>query len=358
MNGIPLLTGGSGDRGAGRKRLRTFAAALALAALPALAISDRAAAEDFVVAANGDPYLSMWRESLIPEFEKETGLTVVWSPGLSSQNLAKVMSQRNNPQIDLVLLDEGPFVQGSAAGLWETLDRSKLGDLSTITPAALEFDDGIAYGFSAAGLFYNTKIFEENGWEPPTSWLDLLRPELDKKISMISINNSIGLNSLMALTAVGGGSVPDDMDPGFELAAKIASHALTVDAAGETPQLVQQGASVAGIWVYQRVVGMAAEGVPIEFVAPTEGVWGHRFMAAIPKGRPPEAVAAAHKFLELLLTERQQRHALTLNPLPVNSAVPMSDPTMLDRTHVSDQIAVQRNRPAWTERWAREVESR
>src|SRR5262245_31570798 len=92
-----------------------FAALGAAAILAALsgAVSPAAAQQkNFVVASNGDPYEAMWRKSLIPAFEKMSGMNVVWSAGLSAQNLAKIIQQKANPQIDVAFVDEIQFVQG------------------------------------------------------------------------------------------------------------------------------------------------------------------------------------------------------------------------------------------------------
>ena len=103
---------------------------------------------------------------------------------------------------------------------------------------------------------------------------------------------------------------------------------------------------MAGIWVQQRVIGMATGGMPLRFVAPKEGVWGHRFMAAAVKGRPAESLDAAKVFLALLLTARQQTAALSLNPLPTNTDVVVSDAIPLKDINVPDQRIIQQNRAA------------
>jgi len=80
-----------------RRREIRFCLSLLFAAVMLLplsaAVSPVAAQKSFVVAANGDPYETMWRKSLIPAFEKTTGMSVVWSAGLSAQNLAKIIQQ-------------------------------------------------------------------------------------------------------------------------------------------------------------------------------------------------------------------------------------------------------------------------
>jgi putative spermidine/putrescine transport system substrate-binding protein len=349
---------GSAGRG-GAVLPRRAALAVPMLALPWLG-AGRAQAQgsDFIVAANGDPYEAMWRRSQVPDFEAATGRRVVWSPGLSAQIMARLISQRARPQVDVALVDEGPFVQGLDLGVWESFAPGELGDTSDIVASALEYPQGAAYGFSAVGLYYNAEIFAANGWAPPTSWMDLLRPELERKITLMGLNNSAGVNSLVALNSVAGGTTPGNMDPGFALARRMARHALAIDTAGETPQLIQQRTAVAGAWIQQRVIGLAETGIPIRFVAPREGVWGHRLMAAVVKGRPPENVAAGKRYIAQMLTQKQQTASLSLNPLPVNRTVASDkvEPGLGARVNIPDQRAIQRQRAAWVERWAKEVE--
>src|SRR3954465_15171005 len=93
-----------------RRKTKLYVSLLvaAVVLLPLSGVVLPAAAQDksFVLAANGDPYEAMWRRSLIPAFEKMTGMNVVWSAGLSAQNLAKIIQQKASPQIDVAFIDE------------------------------------------------------------------------------------------------------------------------------------------------------------------------------------------------------------------------------------------------------------
>lgn len=336
--------------------LRGFILAALCLASP---LGGAAQAADFVVASNGDPYEGMWRKLLIPSFEKETGFTVIWSAGTSAQNLAKLIAQKSNPQIDAALVDETQFVQGIELGLWEPLTPKDLGDVSKIVPNALIYDRGIAYGFSSVGLYYNTQIFEAEKLNPPSSWRDLLKPEYKGRISILSANNSAGLNALIAFNEINGGATPENMEPGFAMARQVAAQSMAIDTFGDTPQLIQQKAAIAGIWGQQRTVGLAATGVPIKFVEPKEGLWGHRLMAAVVKGRPAESTKAAKRWVALMLTRDVQASSLELNPMAVNVEVGSLEQTeMAGRLHFVDQQKLYPVRAQLVERWSREVEAR
>jgi putative spermidine/putrescine transport system substrate-binding protein len=114
--------------------------------------------KELVIAAWGDPYETGWRKALIPAFEKKYGVKVVWVPGFSSQTLAKLLAQKDSPQVDLAMLDDGPHRQAVTAGLVERVDRSKLSNLPQLIELAYEPNDfGIGFGVDGIGMFYNTK---------------------------------------------------------------------------------------------------------------------------------------------------------------------------------------------------------
>ena len=98
-----------------RNPLRGWGLASVLSAIlgltAAVSVFSTAFAKDLVIAAWGDPIEAGWRRSLIPEFEKKHGVKVVWVQGFSSQTLAKIKAQQANPQIDLVMMDDGPSIR-------------------------------------------------------------------------------------------------------------------------------------------------------------------------------------------------------------------------------------------------------
>ena len=162
------------------KRIALVPASVALLTL-ALVIGWQSAGQsqtkEFVVAAWGDPYEAGWRKSLVPAFEKKHGVKVVWVQGFSTQTLAKLRAQKDSPQIDIAMMDDGPHRQAVALGLVEKLDRGKLASAKELYDMAFEPNDmGISFGLAVYGLYYNTKAFADNKWAPPTSWMDLPGP--------------------------------------------------------------------------------------------------------------------------------------------------------------------------------------
>lgn len=347
------------------KRLGRFTIAALVLAL-GWAGGAAAQTKELVVAAWGGLYEEGWRQSLIPAFEKKHGVKIVWVPGVSSATVAKMRAQKDAPEIDLAMMDDGPHRQAVALGLVDKIDRSKLTNAKDLYDVAFEKDDyGIGFGLTASGLFYNTKIFADNKWAPPTSWLDLYRPELKGKVSVHSISHASGLFLLLALNKIAGGT-DQNLNPGFARAKDLAPNVLTFDKFGETPTLIQQGTAAMGTWFLNSVVSVANGGVPVEFVYPKEGTYAVKEVITLVKGRPNQDLA--YKFIDMMLTaEEQQNTARLIGMGPVSKLAKVDaatakkviyGPEFVSKLIFPDWTYINANRPAWTERWSKEVERR
>ena len=338
---------------------------LAAAALVALAGGAAAQTRDFVVAAWGDPYEAAWRKALIPEFEKANNVKVVWVQGFSSQTLAKLRAQKDTPEIDVAMMDDGPGRQAAALGLVEKLDRAKLGGVADYYDVAFEPGDfAIGFGLTAVGIWYMPKTFAENKWAAPTSWADLFRPEFKGKLIIHNIANSNAICVLYALNTLGGGTSDTNLDAGFAKMKQLAPSVVTFDKFGETPTLVQQGGAVIGNWNIDRVANLASTGVPIQFVFPKEGVWGWKEVMVVVKGRPNQALA--YQFINLMMSkEHQEKNAELIGLGPTSKKAQLGadlakrvvyGPDYIKQVHFPNWDYINEKRPELTERWNKEIE--
>src|SRR5262245_66445782 len=126
--------------------MKRTSATLLMTVLVLLASATLASAQtkELVVAAWGSSEAAM-RKALIPNFEKTYGVKLVWVPGNSSATLAKLRAQKDSPQIDLAMIDDGPHRQAVALGLVDRIDRTKLTNAKDLYEPAYEPEDyGIA----------------------------------------------------------------------------------------------------------------------------------------------------------------------------------------------------------------------
>ena len=148
------------------------------------------------VAGYGGSFEKTIRDEVIPAFEKANGVKVEYVAGNSTDTLAKLQAQKGNQQIDVAIVDDGPMYQAIQLGFCGKVD----GLPADLYDAARFKDDrAVAIGIVATGLMYNTKIFAEKGWAPPTSWNDLKDPKYAKQLVIPPINNTYGLEALLML---------------------------------------------------------------------------------------------------------------------------------------------------------------
>ncbi len=339
-----------------------------LAAAAAVALGGNALAQtkDFVVAAWGDPYEGAWRKALVPEFEKANNVKVVWVQGFSSQTLAKLRAQKDTPEIDIAMMDDGPSRLAGALGLVEEIDRSKLTDAANFYDVAFEpGNHALAFGLTAVGIWYMPKTFAENKWAAPTSWNDLYRPEFKGKLIIHNIANSNAICVLYALNKLGGGTSDTNLDAGFAKMKLLAPSVVTFDKFGETPTMAQQGGAVIGSWNVDRVANLASTGVPIEFVFPKEGVWGWKEVMTVVKGRPNRELA--YKFVNMMMSkEHQEKNAELLGLGPTSKSAKLSPelakkviygPDYIKQVGFPNWDFINEKRPEITERWNKEIET-
>jgi len=81
-------------------------------------------------------------------------------------------------------------------------------------PDSLKTDDGhvTATRRMTTAVAYRKDIYEEKGWEPPTTWEDLKRPEIAAKTQFQPPNAAVGLAGALSVNNAYGGSL-DDVQP-------------------------------------------------------------------------------------------------------------------------------------------------
>src|SRR3984893_16354284 len=173
------------------------------------------------VAGYGGSFEKTIRDEVIPAFEKANGVKVEYVAGNSTDTLAKLQAQKGNQQLDVAIVDAGPMSRAFQLGFCGKVD----GLPADLYDAARFKDDrAVAIGIVATGLMYNTKVFAEKGWAPPTSWDSLKAPKYQKQLVIPPINNTYGLEALLMLARMNGGSEAN-VDASFHiLNAQITHH--------------------------------------------------------------------------------------------------------------------------------------
>ncbi len=343
----------------------TTASRFALALLVGYAASTGCAlAEDIYVGSYGGSTETVFKQKIIPAYEKMTGNKVIYVAGNSTDTLAKLQAEKNNPQYDIALIDDGPMEQAVQYGFCGPIEPAPIyNDLYPL--AKISEGKALALGVVATGLFYNEAAFKKAGWAAPTSWNDLTDKKYKGKLVIPPISNGYGLQTLLMFAELRGGGA-NNIDPGFEaLIKQVGPNVLAWEPSpGKMTELFQNGDAVIGVWGSGRVKALSDTGFPVKFVYPKEGAFA-LFTAVCPVAKK-EPKAGAQKFVQYLFSPEVQAILADSQAWgPMNSQVKLSPNVAKDVPYGPEQIAklkpvdykiVNAKRAEWTNRWNRTVE--
>lgn len=315
------------------------------------------------VAAYGGSSEKVFREQVVPVFEKRHNVKVEYVAGTSATNLARLQAERARPEIDVAVLDDGPMQQAVALKLCDPIAKSK--ELDDLYPIA-RFGAGRAAGVGvvATGIAYNTAEFKARGWQPPSSWRDLADPRYKGQLLVPGISNSYGLHSLVMLARAHGGS-EKKIEPGFEAMEKLAPNVASFESSSsKMSELFQTRAVTIGVWGSGRAQALAETGFPVAFVYPKEGAVA-LFTSVCPITASDQPQLAQAFVRHLLSPQIQAALAKGAGWGPTNKTAQLEPevaakvvygPEAVARLVSPDLQLLNDQRPEWAKRWTRRVE--
>lgn len=323
-----------------------------------------AAQTTLFVGGSGGATETLMKEKIIPPFEARTGAKVVYVPGNSTDILAKIQAQKGKQEISLAIIDDGPMYQAVGQGLCAPVEQA--GAIKELyANAEMVGGKSVGIGFIATGLGYNKDVFKKNGWAPPTSWNDLADPKYKGKVVIPPITNGYGLLTLVMQARINGGS-EEKIDPGFDaMVKKIAPNVLAWEPSpGKMAQMMQTGEAALVVWGNGRVLAVADQGAPVEFVFPKEGAPVIMVAACVTDGAPQAKLG--QQFLQHLVSADMQAHiAQGVGWGPVNKTTKITPDVARKVVYGPQQVAtlvapnytvINAKRAEWTQRWNRAVE--
>lgn len=310
----------------GKLSRRGIIGAALLLPLSAMAISDPAAAEnELVFSGFGGSLQKALQATVIPAFEKKYNVKVIYVTGTSNQILAKVRAQKAKPQIDVIWANDTTHYQGKAEKLFAKLDPAQVTNLSQLYDFAKDPDGyGVVMGIQALQLEYNTKVFKEKGWAPPTSWLDLW--DAKYKGHVIAYNMPIGYANLLLqqIATLEGGSA-DNLEPAWAKFKALVPNALAfINPPAQVDALFTTGGGWIGYNGSARIHDLIGTGAPVAPVTPKEGAILYPQQFDIVAGAPNPDLA--QKFVNFAISvEAQEMIAKSMLLGPVNRQVKLDD---------------------------------
>ncbi len=318
------------------------------------------AQETLVIAGSGGSIEKIIRDKLLPDFEKQHNVKVTYVAGNSTDTLAKLVARKDNPDVDVAMIDDGPMMRAISLGLCAPMQAND--DLKLHQVAKLPGGKASGFGIIATGLMYNTEVFKKNGWAPPTSWNDLKDPKYKGKVVMPPLSNGYGLLTVVMLARLHGGG-EKNIDPGFKVMKEnVGPNILAYEPSpAKHAELFQTGQAIFGVWGSARVQPLAESGVPVEFVYPKEGA--PVVMVAICPVAKKTVSPKAHAFIRMMLEPAAQKiMAEDAGLAPVNSMTQLSKVGMMPVGALANMLlsadwdAINPARDDWNKRWVREIE--
>lgn len=318
-----------------------------------------------------------WCVEMTAAFEEETGIDTNYVRMSSGESLARIRASQDAPEFSVWW--GGPadaFIAGTEEGLLEQYDSPN----AEAIPEQYKDADGNWTGVyvGALGFCSNVDELADLGLEPPTSWQDLLAPELEGLIAMAHPATSgtaftafwtyvtLAADELEAEeegTGYDEEGAPTEaaVDHAFEYFAQLNNNVLQYTRSGSAPgTLAGQGEIAVAIIFSHDCVKLQEEGFEGILVNtfPEEGT-GYEIggMAIIANGPEPEA---ARIWYDWALTAAAQEIGPTVNSLqlPTNPDAAISDLAVnLSEIEVVDYnfAAAGLNRNAIVERFDAEI---
>lgn len=347
------------------RALRLASACLAALALAGAATGAAAQSKTLYVGMNGGDMERAFTQHVFPDFEKANDVKIVVVPGTSTDILAKAQAFKDKPQTHLMFLDDGVMFRAMSMGLCAPLADSP--ELAELHPSArLPGNMAVGIDMGMTGIAYNTKLFKENGWDAPTSWMDFADPKYKGKVVFQSASSSsFGLHGFLMFNRIQGGD-EGNVDPGFKAWPKtIGPNVLEyIPSSAKIAEMVQTGEAAIFPLTPTAVGRLQKRDIPVAYAQPKEGsVILMVAQCVVANNSEPEL---SQKLAAYLLSAPAQEKALEFaNHFPSNTkAVPVDAMKeavtafngYLENAKLLDWNKINENRPAWNQRWNRQIE--
>jgi putative spermidine/putrescine transport system substrate-binding protein len=315
------------------------------------------------VAGVGGSTEQMYKTKVIPAFEKQHDVKVIYVAGNSTETLAKLQAQKGRQQINVAMMDDGPMYQALQMGLCGKLSDAPV--YKDLYPLARLSPEATGIGVVATGIGYNEDAFKKRGWTPPDSWENLTDPRYKQLLGMPPVTNTYGLHTLVEMARLRGGG-EKNIDPGFKaLKDEIGPNVLAwVSAPGEMDGMMQNGDVVMAVYGSGRAVALQSTGFPLKFIYPKEG--GIALQVAACGVTPNAQPELSQAFIQYVLSPEVQTIQARENGFaPVNQTVTLAPeiaarmpygPEKVNALIKVDWDTINQQRSEWTTRWNRTVE--
>ena len=247
---------------------------------------------------------SIWTEGTQAIFcgalELETGATCRIGSGASSAMIAKVIAEKDNPQVDFIFVDDAFVPELVANKAVQKIDYSKIPNagryFSRIQKQVEEFDGHyLPVGVQEIGIGYRADLLKQKNLPPPTKWADLWNPAYKGGLLLTAWTANFGWAFIEAAAAVKCGD-PRNLECAFREVKKLREAgqiAVVADSGTAVEKAFASGDAWVGVVNNGRMFGLQDKGIDAKFVNPEDyrltSSWG---VVAVRKGPGWDALMA------------------------------------------------------------------
>lgn len=286
-------------------------------------------------------------------FTAETGIKVNFMRFSSGEALARVVAEKNNPQVDMIL--GGPadtYEAGIKEGVFEQYTPAE----ADMIPEKFRSPENYWTGVGIIPLVFltNGKFLKEKGLEAPASWNDLLDPAYKNGLQMADARTSgTATERIYALVKIMG------EDEAFAYQKKLHENIQMYTKSGAGGAMpIATGQAASGIFYIVDALEIQQQGHDVVLSYPSEGVsYGIEATGILKGAKNLENAkkfmdwASSKTFAQLLVDKK-------INYIPTRTDVVTTNPA-LDVTKVNlievDVAWKGANRKAFVDRWINEV---
>lgn len=336
----------------------TIASILALTTLVGCGASAKSGKETLIISTWGLNEDKLW-ESLLKPFEEENNVKIVLETGNNSERLTKLKNNKNS-NVDLVYLAESFAQQGSSAGIFETIDQSKIENIKSVSEnskSVLDNGNGVAYTLNGMGIIVSPKANVEID-----SWDDLWSEELKGKIAIPDITTTNGAAMLsIAADKARVELSKDNGEAAFKEIEKLKPN--VVKTYSKSSDLANMFASeeiyvaVAADFAFDMVQKNVTDA---QYIVPSEGTYLNFNTININKNSQNKDLA--YKFINYALSDEVQKRNITaLSDAPVNENIEVEESEIKNLIHgetekkskVLDYNFINSSMEQWINNWNR-----
>lgn len=293
---------------------------------------------------------------IFAQFTAATGIKVKYIDGVISSELEQIKAQGSHPATDVFLAT--PTSELQYPNLWRKVTTAEIPNLKNLPKTLAPDPIGVTTSDIANAIEYNAKVFKQNGWAPPTSYLDFFDPKYKGHVALYPASFATMEEWLPQVAPEFGGSVTN-MGPVFDKLKTLKPNIYTIVS---TPTQLDQAFIQGNAWLALNnnsrieLLNQQTHG-EVDLAYPKEGILWLTGKGMIPKNDPNPKGAEA--FLNFFLSTKVQDELpaqLTDSPIVTGATVPkilskyIPDPNA-HKAFYPNWASIEQYFPSWISQW-------